>query len=68
MAESFEKEAIGNMIKEAEQDLDNIQMPKDAENLVVSKIEQELGRLLVTKSGIFPNHKNPQELKIIRKL
>ena len=44
MSESFEKEAIGEMIQEASQDLDNIEMPKDADNLVVTKIEQELGK------------------------
>ena len=45
MSGSFEKEAIGNMIQEAAQDLDNIEMPKDAENIVVSKIEQEIGNV-----------------------
>ena len=43
MEDTFEKEAIGDMIKEASQDLDNIELPKDADNVVVTKIEEQLG-------------------------
>ena len=43
MEDTFEKEAIGDMIKTASQDLDNIELPKDADNVVVTKIEEQLG-------------------------
>ena len=45
MSESFEKEIIGEMVDKAMQDLDHIEFPQDAGNLVVTKIEQQIGKV-----------------------
>ena len=74
MEDTFEKEAIGDMIKTASQDLDNIELPKDADNVVVTKIEEQLGNTwtyrapsTIKKFWINQNIENENVIKICSK-
>ena len=51
MSDKFETEAIGEMIKDAAQDIDSIELPRDTDNLLVANLEQQIG--LKAKLKVF---------------